>query len=98
MGDIHYWVQKTFPKKPILALFSNLRAAARKFEDIDKIAVFKAILCLYLNLRAAARKIRYIYHIGIFIRIFGKDIQQFDQKTTLKRPLWLYSQIYDRGS
>ena len=35
---------KNYPKKAILAIFSNLRAAARKFEDIAKMAVFKDIL------------------------------------------------------
>ena len=93
--DIYQVDQKTTPKKPILAISLNLRAAARKFQELAKIAIFKAILGLYLNLRAAARKFRHIYHMGIFTWHLGAYIKERVKIIPQKSHYWLHSQIYE---
>ena len=93
--DIDQVDQKTTSKKPILAISLNLRAAARKFLELAKIAIFKAIFGLYLNLRAAARKFRYIYHMGIFTWHLGAYINERVKIIPQKAHFGLDPQIYE---
>ena len=89
---------KNKPKKAVLAIFSNLRAVARKFEYIAKMAVFKAILGLYINLRAAARKFRHIYHIGMLTLHMGCDIPEKVKKLPQKGHFGYILKFTSRGS